>query len=337
MDEGWNGGIRQDSMDDWSKLFYESDENVGDGEWWQVPMDGGQGKTTEANRGAQRDVPSRKPTEAPSEPRARDSPAKAPRDPRAPTAETPANQDVSTRDTNGRWPAAGTMPIHTHEIQAATHSPANRETEHETTCEAPRDPRFPTAKTPANQDASTQDANGRWPGLAFPVLASGARVDGSNKRLHRRENKHKRISKQEAQEETSYWAWQQGLFAIPTPKARPKKWRNNMCPSNLALHHPAANTLLQYATGGCPTNTGTPWTRQQIQEAINRGPHSSAMDPQAMEQQLKEATDKEKKGQCRIVLWDDIKHEPPPQLKISPIAMIPHKSRQLRAILDLSF
>jgi hypothetical protein len=61
------------------------------------------------------------------------------------------------------------------------------------------------------------------------------------------------------------------------------------------------------------------------------------MDPQAMEQQLKEATDKEKKGQCRIVLWDDIKHEPPPQLKISPIAMIPHKSRQFRAILDLSF
>jgi hypothetical protein len=70
-----------------------------------------------------------------------------------------------------------------------------------------------------------------------------------------------------------------------------------------------------------------------MQEAIDRGPHASAMDPLAMEQQIKEATDKEKKGQCEIILWDDIKDAPPPQLKISPIAMIPHKSRLFRAIL----
>ena len=38
-----------------------------------------------------------------------------------------------------------------------------------------------------------------------------------------------------------------------------------------------------------------------------------------------------------MVLWDDIKHNPPEQLKISPIAMIPHKSRLFREILDLSF
>ena len=37
------------------------------------------------------------------------------------------------------------------------------------------------------------------------------------------------------------------------------------------------------------------------------------------------------------MLWDNIKHTPPAQLKISPIAMIPHKSRKFRAILDLSF
>ena len=38
-----------------------------------------------------------------------------------------------------------------------------------------------------------------------------------------------------------------------------------------------------------------------------------------------------------MVLWDSIKDAPPTQLKISPIAMIPHKSRLYRAILDLSF
>lgn len=110
-----------------------------------------------------------------------------------------------------------------------------------------------------------------------------------------------------------------------------------MCPSNLALHHPAANTLLQYATGGCPTNTGQNRTKEQIQEAIDRGPHASAKDPVAMAQQLADATNKEKKGQCRIVLWGAIKDDPSPHLKISPIAVILHKSRLFQAILDLLF
>ena len=42
-------------------------------------------------------------------------------------------------------------------------------------------------------------------------------------------------------------------------------------------------------------------------------------------------------GQAKLVLWDDIKENPPPQMKISPIAAIPHKSKVFRSILDLSF
>ena len=38
-----------------------------------------------------------------------------------------------------------------------------------------------------------------------------------------------------------------------------------------------------------------------------------------------------------MVLWDDIKDDPPEELKVSPIAMILHKSRMFRTILDLSF
>jgi hypothetical protein len=34
---------------------------------------------------------------------------------------------------------------------------------------------------------------------------------------------------------------------------------------------------------------------------------------------------------------NNIKHDPPPNLKISPIAAIPHKSRDYRMILDLSY
>ena len=38
-----------------------------------------------------------------------------------------------------------------------------------------------------------------------------------------------------------------------------------------------------------------------------------------------------------IVRWEDIKQNPPSNLKISTVEMIPHKSRKCRAILDLSF
>ena len=113
--------------------------------------------------------------------------------------------------------------------------------------------------------------------------------------------------------------------------------RNNMCPTGLALHHPAASLLTQYATLGCPTQTGKPWSKKEMEAAINRGPHVSALVPAAIEQLRLEVEDKVRRGQARLVLWDDIKCNPPPQLKISPIAMIPHKSRLFRAILDLSF
>ena len=39
----------------------------------------------------------------------------------------------------------------------------------------------------------------------------------------------------------------------------------------------------------------------------------------------------------RVVRWGDIKYEIPPKLKISPVAMIPHKSKPYICILDLSF
>jgi len=74
-----------------------------------------------------------------------------------------------------------------------------------------------------------------------------------------------------------------------------------------------------------------------MQASIDRGPHISALVPDAALQLDMEVQEKVMNKQARLVLWDDIKHNPPPQLKISPIAMVPHKSRPYRAILDLSF
>ena len=177
----------------------------------------------------------------------------------------------------------------------------------------------------------------KHPGLQAPRLRSGQPIDGSNKRQHRRENKAKRIEKQKQQAEQSYWNEHEGTFCMPESKEEIEHWRGQMCPRGLALHHPAAGKLLQYATGGCPSNTGKNWTRQQMQEAVERGPHSSALEPDAIEQLRGEIEEKVRIGHAKVVAWNDIKDDPPPELKISPIAMIPHKSRKYRAILDLSF
>ena len=73
-----------------------------------------------------------------------------------------------------------------------------------------------------------------------------------------------------------------------------------------------------------------------MEEAIARGPRISSMETEAMEVLEKEVATKVEQNQCRVVLWDNIKANPPEQLKVSPIAMIPHKSRNFCAILDLS-
>jgi hypothetical protein len=49
-----------------------------------------------------------------------------------------------------------------------------------------------------------------------------------------------------------------------------------------------------------------------------------------------EVKEKVKMGHAKLVAWDSIKDNPPAELKISPIAAIPHKSKQFRSILDLS-
>ena len=72
-------------------------------------------------------------------------------------------------------------------------------------------------------------------------------------------------------------------------------------------------------------------------EAVARGPHSSARSPEAIVHFKTEAAAKAQTDQAWLVLWDSIKDNPPTELKISPIAAIPHKSKDYQSILDLSF
>ena len=60
---------------------------------------------------------------------------------------------------------------------------------------------------------------------------------------------------------------------------------------------------------------------------VERGPHVSALSNNAVEYAQKEAADKVRGGYVTIVNWDDIKDDPPQNLKISLISLTPHKSR----------
>ena len=82
---------------------------------------------------------------------------------------------------------------------------------------------------------------------------------------------------------------------------------------------------------------GKPWTREEMQAAIEEGPHMLDVVPEVMAELALEIEDTVRQGQAKVVLWEDIKEDPPEELTVSPTAMIPHKSRKFHAILDLSF
>ncbi len=73
--------------------------------------------------------------------------------------------------------------------------------------------------------------------------------------------------------------------------------------------------------------------------AGGRGPRTpqSALTNKAIAHFKGEVEEKVRIGQAILVAWDSIKDNPPPELKISPIAAIPQKSKQYCSILDLTF
>ena len=74
-----------------------------------------------------------------------------------------------------------------------------------------------------------------------------------------------------------------------------------------------------------------------MEAAVTKGPHSSALEDDTISQIQVEARGKAAQVFATIVRWDDIKQNPLSKLNISPLAMISHKSRKYREIMDLSY
>ena len=45
------------------------------------------------------------------------------------------------------------------------------------------------------------------------------------------------------------------------------------------LNHPAAPLLKEYASQGCPVDVGRDWTLEELEAAMKKGPHASALEP----------------------------------------------------------
>ena len=64
----------------------------------------------------------------------------------------------------------------------------------------------------------------------------------------------------------------------------PMRIRGLMCQRMRALDHPAAPLLKEYASQGCPSDVGRDWTLEELEAAAEKAPHSSALEPDAIEQ-----------------------------------------------------
>ncbi len=58
------------------------------------------------------------------------------------------------------------------------------------------------------------------------------------------------------------------------------------------------------------------WGGEWMWEAVARGPHQLSRSPEALTHFATESAEKVRVGQAKLVLWDNIKDNPPPQLKI---------------------
>ncbi len=170
------------------------------------------------------------------------------------------------------------------------------------------------------------------------IAATGEAITGANKNKMQAENRKRQRALQQADPGTQWTTHGSDRVLPPCAdnKTRPPH-RNAMCPAGLAMRHPAADTLLEWAQLGCPTKTGRLWTQADMEEAIARGPHQWALTLEAIEHFAQEIEEKVRTNQARVIEWDTIKASPPTELKVSLIAAIPHKSKAYWLILDLLF
>jgi hypothetical protein len=109
-----------------------------------------------------------------------------------------------------------------------------------------------------------------------------------------------------------------------------------MSPSLYVDFHPFAETLREWEVG-VPVDCGAPWAWEAIEAAVEKGAHKSATTAESIDLIETDVAYQVKAGYAEVILWDKLLEIRPPNLKVSPLAVIPQRNRRGRMILDLSF
>jgi hypothetical protein len=109
-----------------------------------------------------------------------------------------------------------------------------------------------------------------------------------------------------------------------------------MKPTGVALLHPLSSNLQEWHEKGVPVYCGDPWSRQAIEESIQRGNHVSTTTKEVIDLIKSDVDYQIKAGSTKLVPWETIKYDPPENLKISPVTVIFYKERRGRILVDLS-
>ena len=110
--------------------------------------------------------------------------------------------------------------------------------------------------------------------------------------------------------------------------------RSNLHPQVRELNHPAASLLDRMRRNGVPVVIKSPpWTPSLKQARFTRGPHKSAHDH--AEFLASEFLDFCRKGYWMLLPYELVHNIP--ELRISPIGVVPQRERRPRVIVDYSF
>jgi hypothetical protein len=109
-----------------------------------------------------------------------------------------------------------------------------------------------------------------------------------------------------------------------------------MSPSACVNFHPFSGTLHEWELG-VPVDCGKDWTWETIEAAVAKGAHKSATTPESIQVIAEDVAYQVKAGYAEVISWEDLCQLRPPNLKVSPLAVVPQRNRRGRMILDLSF
>jgi hypothetical protein len=107
-----------------------------------------------------------------------------------------------------------------------------------------------------------------------------------------------------------------------------------MEPAPWMRFHPLVATLEHWASG-VSALCGAPWSEAALCAAIERGPHTSALTPEACDLIDEDMKYQIQAGFSEMVLWRTIQHAYPTNLKLPLLAVIPQVGRRSRLLLDL--